>query len=96
MNYEEIKKLCDEKVKEFPDYEKRYKKELIMIKRIYDSGRNLYDEFIEKKDKIDDRYVIPFLMGLTKTLSNKTPEYIQINEGNSGGKRLMPLTSETV
>ena len=96
MKYEDLKKFCDEKIKDFPDYEKRYKKELIMIKRVYDTGRNLYDEFLERKEKIDNRYVVPFLLGITKEVINLNPEYIQINEGNSGGKRLMPLTPETV
>ena len=85
MNYEELKKFCDEKIKDFPDYEKRYKKELVMIKRVYAAGRNLYDEFVEKKDLIDNRYVVPFLLDITKKIEDKIPEYIQILDGNSGG-----------
>ena len=30
MNYEELKKYCDSKIKEYPQYLKRYKKEIII------------------------------------------------------------------
>jgi hypothetical protein len=59
-----------------------------MIKRVYDSGRNLYNEFLEKREKIDKRYVVPFLLKLTdKVELYLKPEYIQVKDGDSGGKR---------
>ena len=65
MNYEELKKYCDNKIKEYPQYLKRYKKEIIIAKRFYDNGRNLYKELTSNKDKLSRRYIIPFLLGYT-------------------------------
>jgi len=85
MNYRELKRFCDEKIKSYPELQKRYKKEIIVAKRFYDNDRNLYEEFIEKKEKIDKRYIIPFLLGLTEEVIDKNPEYIQVKPGASGG-----------
>ena len=85
MNYKELKLFCNDKIKEYPEYEKMYKKEIIIAKRYYNNDRNLAEELKEKADKIDDRYVIPFLLGLTKEVADLKPEYVQVRPGASGG-----------
>lgn len=86
MNYTEVKKICDEKIKEYPEYYKRYKKEIVVFKRFFKNGRDIISEFEEKKDRIDNRYVIPFLLGYTSSVDlSKEPEYIQVFPGASGG-----------
>ncbi len=86
-SYEELKSFCDKEIEKFPEYQKRYKKEMAIAKRFYDEKINLYDELMSKKDKVDDRYVIPFLLKITSNVDlTKNPEYIKIKEGSSGGK----------
>ncbi|RLD64546.1 MAG: hypothetical protein DRJ01_00500 [Bacteroidetes bacterium] len=84
--FEELKNTCDEEVKKYPHLEKKYKKELSIAKRFYKNGRNLYQELIDKKDKIDTRYIIPYLLKITDTWIDKNPVYIQVSSGASGGK----------
>lgn len=82
--YKELKDFCDEKIKEFPQYLKKYKKEIRVAERFYTNGRNLYSELFEKKP--DNRYIIPFLLGITLNVDeSKEPEYIQVKAGASGG-----------
>ncbi|HUS48625.1 MAG TPA: hypothetical protein VMZ91_00530 [Candidatus Paceibacterota bacterium] len=120
--YKELKDFCDEKIKEYPEHEKKYKKEIIIAKRFYDNGRNLYEELsisfqglpwptdseeefrvnkkfwktgkIDEKNKIKDwthppkistRYIIPFLLGFTKEVTDEPFDYIQVKPGASGG-----------
>lgn len=85
MNYEELKNFCDNKIKEFPQYLKKYKKEIIIAKRFYNNGRNLYDELTENKDKISHRYIIPFLLGYTNEVLDLPMEMEQVKSGASGG-----------
>ena len=85
MTFEEIKEVCDEEVKKFPHLEKKYRKELSVAQRFYRNGRNLYQELVDKKDKIDTRYVIPYLLKITDTWIDKPPVYIQVKPGASGG-----------
>lgn len=86
MNYREIKKLCDEKIKEYPDYLDRYKKEIIALKRYNSNGIDIYEQFENRKEEIDNRYVVPFLLGFTKDVDlNKPVDMIQVREGASGG-----------
>lgn len=85
MIYKELKKYCDEKIKKYPEHEKKYKKEIIIAKRFYDNNRNLFDELTNAKEKISTRYVIPFLLGLTKKITDEPFEYIQVKSGVSGG-----------
>lgn len=86
MNYKEIKNFCDEKIKEFPEYTERYKKEIVALKRFYNNDRNICEEFEKNKEKIDNRYVIPFLLGFTEEVNLlKEPEMIQVKAGASGG-----------
>lgn len=86
MNYREIKKLCDEKIKEYSDYLDRYKKEIIALKRYSSNGIDIYEQFENRKEEIDNRYVVPFLLGFTKDVDlNKPVDMIQVREGASGG-----------
>jgi hypothetical protein len=83
--FKELKSFCDEKIKEYPGLEKKYKKEIIMAKRFYDNGRNLFKELNKKKDKVSTNYVIPFLIGVTEEVTDEEWEYIQVKPGASGG-----------
>lgn len=89
MTYEEIKKVCDKAIAE--NYQedvlivKNYQREIKLLKRFYDNGRDIYQEFEDKKDKIDTRYIVPFLLGFTKELTSEKPNYIQVQTGSSGG-----------
>ena len=85
MTYEELKEYCDEKIKQFPKYLSSYKREISAAKRYYENDRNLHQELIDKKDKLNNRYIIPFLLGLTKEVNGKKPELIQVKNGASGG-----------
>jgi len=85
VEFEELKKICDEKIKEFPDFQKQYRKEIIGAKRYYNNGTNLYEEFVNKKEKIDNRYVLPFLLGFTNKIdTSKEMELVQIKQGDTG------------
>jgi hypothetical protein len=79
--YEELKAFCDEKIKQFPQYLSTYKREISAAKRFYDNDRNLYQELVDKKEKIDKRYIIPFLLELTNEVNGKNPELIQVKFG---------------
>ena len=85
MNYEELKKYCDNKIKEYPQYLKKYKREIIIAKRFYDNGRNLYQELTDNKEKISHRYIIPFLLGYTDEVLDLPMEMEQVKSGASGG-----------
>lgn len=84
-NYEELKLFCDKKISNYPEYMKKYKKEILIAKRFYNAGRDLVKELNQKKDKIDTRYIIPFLLGLTEKVIDKSFEYIKVKSGSSGG-----------
>lgn len=101
MDYKEIKNLCDEKIKDFPEYKERYKKEISALKRFYNADRDFYQELLNKKDKIDNRYVIPFLLGFTQNVEIEKPlDMVQVTPGASGGvdidSDMQPLAKEKV
>jgi len=83
--YKELKTFCANRIKDYPQYEKKYKREIIIAKRFYDNKRNLYEELRDSNKKISTRYVIPFLLGFTKKVTNEPFEYIQVKPGASGG-----------
>lgn len=84
--YDELKSFCDKEIEKYPEYLKRYRKEIAVAYRVYSEKRNLYEEFIKRKEELDNRYVLPFLLGLTdKVDMDKYPEYIKVKEGSSGG-----------
>ena len=86
MNFEELKSYCDERIKSFPELNKRYEKELEKAKIAYDNNINLFNELNEKKDKINKRYVIPFLIGLTDSVDLSKPIEIKQAKPGDGGK----------
>lgn len=85
MKYEKLKEKCDKEIEKHSQYKKRYIEEIQIAKRFYESDRNLYEEMKEKKDQLDNRYIIPFLLGFTKEVIDKDPQYIQVSPGASGG-----------
>lgn len=86
MNFEELKKICDEKIKNYPQYEKLYKTEISKAKIAYENGINLVQDLTTNKEKISNRYIIPFFLGLTKSLDASKPiELKQANFGSGGG-----------
>ena len=85
MNFKELKNFCDEKIKEFPQYEKKYKKEILYTKRFYDNDINLFNLFESKKEKIKTQYIIPFLLGFTDKITDEKWETKYVKTGSSGG-----------
>ena len=85
MTFRKLKNYCDEKIKEFPQYEKKYKKEIIFVKRFYSNDINLYEEFEKNKEKIKTQYIIPFLLGFTDKVTDEDWEYKFVKTGSSGG-----------
>ena len=83
--YDKLKELCDIEIKNYPELEKKYKKEISVAKRFYTNGRDLVKELTERKPEIDKRYVIPFLLGLTDEVIDEQPVYVQVKAGASGG-----------
>lgn len=82
--FRELKKYCDLKIKEFPQYEKLYKKEILLAKRYYDNEINLYEEL--KNKEIKNKYIIPFLLGFTNEIDEfDNFDMVQIKPGASGG-----------
>ena len=83
MEYKELKTFCDEKIKQFPQYLEKYKKEILLAKRYYDNNINLVELLKTKTPSM--RYVIPFLLGLTDKISEERWEYKFVKSGSSGG-----------
>ena len=88
--YEELKNFCDKEIVKYPKLKTKYVKEIIVAKRYYENGRNLYEELVSDSTKISKRYIIPFLLGLTNEIKELPAEMIQVKSGASGGK-FMPL-----
>lgn len=87
MTYKELKKFCDEKIKDHPDLASAYRKEILVAKRFYDNGRNLFEELSERRDEISDGFIIPGLLGYREipALSEIRRDYVQVKPGASGG-----------
>ena len=83
--FRKLKTFCDEKIKEHPELEKKYKKELIFAKRYYDNGINLAEDLMINKDKLSPKYTIPLLLGLTSFVQDEEAEYKFVKSGSSGG-----------
>lgn len=88
--YEELKGFCDKEIRKYPELKSKYVKEIIIAKRYYDNGRNLFQELKEKNNKLNRQYIIPFLLGLTSEVEDKPIDMVQVKSGASGGK-VMPL-----
>lgn len=85
MNLEELKKTCDEKIKEFPQHEKKYKTEISKAKIAYENNIDLYEDLVKNKEKISKRYIIPFLLGFTNKVIDRPIELKQAKIGSGGG-----------
>lgn len=88
MTWKDLKENCESSIRFATLTEeqlKKYKKEIIVAKRFYDNGRDLYEEFDKKKDKIQTSYTIPFILGFTERITEENQEYIQVKNGASGG-----------
>lgn len=85
--FKELKTFCDKEIEKYPDLEKPYRKEIFAARRFYDNGRNLYEELLEKKDNINDGFIIPALLGLKEipSIDKVKRDYIQVKSGASGG-----------
>lgn len=91
--FKEIKEFCDKKIKEFPEFELRYKKEIYALNRFFKNDRNIIEEFEQKKNIIDNRYVIPFLLGYTNSVDLDKPlDMVQVKYGASGGRNKIYAT----
>lgn len=86
--YKELKNFCDKEIKKYPELEKAYKKEIIVAKRFYDNGRNLYEELIERSEEIADGFIVPALLGLKDIprIDSIRKDYVQVRPGASGGR----------
>jgi hypothetical protein len=86
--FREFKKFFDAKAVGLLDNEehiKKYKKEIIIAKRFYDNGINLYQHLAENSSKVKTQYVIPFLMDLTEEITDEEWDYKFVKSGSSGG-----------
>lgn len=84
--YNELKEFCDrEAEKKIPKEDiPFYRREIKAAKRFYDNGRNLYNELKSKKP--NNKYIIPFLLGITDSYTKDKIDLIQVKDGASGGK----------
>ncbi len=86
MEFDELKKLVAEKIKQYPEYKDRAIKELRRARWLLEDGINIADELLNSNKKIDDRYVLPFFLGKTDHVDLTKPlEIVQIKQGGSGG-----------
>ena len=93
--YLKLKAYCDEKIKEFPQYQSKYNREIRLAKRYYDNDVNLVTIIRENRDKISTRYIIPFLLGVTKKVTDEDFKFKLVKEGSSGGVDIdMDFSSE--
>jgi len=91
--YKEIKDFCDKEIEKYPSYKERYKKEISYLKRFFNAKRDIIEEFKQNKEKIDKRYVLPFLLGFTEEVSLEKPlDMVQVKPGASGGRNKIYAT----
>lgn len=85
MEFEEFKKICDEKIKEYPQYKKLYQREIVFAKNYFRNGFDLYQLFQERP--IAKKGVLPFLLGFTNEVDENIDysERVQVKPGASGG-----------
>jgi len=86
--FDDLKEKCDssKRLKDLTDIQlKQYKKELFRAKLFYENKRNLYEEFEEKKDRIQTQYIIPYLLNFTSEITEGKLVQIQVKNGASGG-----------
>lgn len=90
MEYNELKEYCDKQADYYlqenlitQEQYQKYKKEIIYAKRYYSNGRNLFNELTEKRDVVDNRYIIPHLLGITSSIEDNDFEFVEVKEGSS-------------
>ena len=77
-----LKDLCLEALKKYPELKNDFIQEYMYAKNFYKNGIDLLEAF--KENEITGKYIIPFLLGYTDTISKKA-EMAQIFSGASGG-----------
>jgi hypothetical protein len=92
MDYVELKKFCIKEVADHPEMKDRLGKELYRAKIAYDNKIDLVDELTKNKEKINNRYVIPFLLGLTKEVDLMKP--IELKQTKGGGESGIDVDSD--
>lgn len=87
MNFNELKELVINKLKDYPEYKDRAIKELRRAKWLIENDNiNIADELLSSDKEIDDRYVLPFFLGKTTKVDLSKPlEVVQVREGGGGG-----------
>lgn len=87
MDFNELKELVINKLKDYPEYKDRAIKELRRAKWLFENDNiNIADELLNSDKEIDDRYVLPFFLGKTAKVDLSKPlETVQIREGGGGG-----------
>lgn len=87
--WNDLKEKCEESER-FNNLTKKelklYRKEIIVAKRFYENGRNLYEELHQRKEEVQNNYTIPYLLELTDKITDSKKNYIQVKNGSSGGK----------
>jgi hypothetical protein len=78
-----LKAFFDEKIKNYPQHQKKYEVEMRLAKRYYDNGVDLVE--LLKTGKPSKRYVIPFLLGMTDGVTSEKWQYKFVKPGSSGG-----------
>lgn len=87
MDFNELKELVINKLKDYPEYKDRAIKELRRAKWLIENDNiNIADELLNSDKEIDDRYVLPFFLGKTTKVDLSKPlEIIQVREGGGSG-----------
>lgn len=87
MDFNELKELVINKLKDYPEYKDRAIKELRRAKWLFENDNiNIADELLSSDKEIDDRYVLPFFLGKTTKVDLSKPlEVVQVREGGGGG-----------
>lgn len=87
MDFNELKELVINKLKDYPEYKDRAIKELRRAKWLIENDNiNIADELLSSDKEIDDRYVLPFFLGKTTKVDLSKPlEVVQVREGGGGG-----------
>lgn len=87
MDFNELKELVINKLKDYPEYKDRAIKELRRAKWLFENDNiNIADELLSSDKEIDDRYVLPFFLGKTTKIDLSKPlETVQVREGGGSG-----------
>lgn len=87
MTFDDLKKMLLKKSNILSDEaKKRLDVEIKKAKIAYENNIDLFQELMENKEKLSNRYVIPFLLGLTKSLDTSKPIELKQARCGAGGK----------